>query len=199
MLAFVRGLLVSWETGEKNAVVLDVHGFGIRIQVLARLFKTLPPVGTEMLLYTYMVFRDPEWVVYGFGSAAERDLFTELLKVNGVGAAAGMALLNTLSLTELIQAILSDNTRVLTLAPGVGTKTAQRLALELKSKIATWRHESTITSGSGGPPLSVREDVEMALMALGYRADEIQRGFSQVQVPQDSVDAWLRAMIQHLS
>ncbi len=198
MLAFVRGLLVSWETGEKNAVVLDVHGFGIRVQVLGRLFKTLPPVGTEMLLYTYMVFRDPEWVVYGFGSAAERDFFAELLKVNGVGAAAGMALLNTLSLAELIQAILSNNTRLLTLAPGVGTKTAQRLALELKSKLATW-HESSVISGSAGPPLSVREDVEMALMALGYRADEIQRGFGQVQVPQDSVDAWLRAMIQHLS
>jgi len=199
MLAFVRGLLVSWEMGEKSSLLLDVQGLGIRIKVLARLLKSLPAVGAETQLHTHMVFRDPEWVIYGFESVAERDLFTELIKVNGVGSAVSMALLNTLSLPELVQAILSDNTRVLALTPGVGTKTAQRLALELKSKMATWRQDSLPISGTVGPPMSLREDVEMALIALGYRAEEIQRGFNQVQVHQDTVDAWLRAMIQYLS
>ncbi|MEN9252255.1 MAG: Holliday junction branch migration protein RuvA [Thermostichales cyanobacterium BF4_bins_65] len=197
MLAFVRGRLVLVEPGERSTVVVDVQGLGIRINVLARLLKTLPPLGQEVQLYTQLLFRDPEWVVYGFGGVVERDLFVELLRVNGVGASLGMALLNTLEAPELVQAILTENVRLLALAPGVGLKTAQRLALELKGKLAGWGQE--IGVGVSGPAPGIREDVETALLALGYRPEEIQRGFTQVRVSQESVDAWLRAMIQHLS
>jgi len=200
MIAFVQGSLSTVEPGERSAIVVEVQGIGYRVLVLPRALRELPPLGEIVKVFTHQLFRDPEWLLYGFLQAAERDLFVELIKVNGIGAALALALLNTLSLPELVQAIVSENVRVLSLTPGVGQKTAQRLALELKSKMASWRHQSGAMLTVGvGPSQTLREDVEMALIALGYRPEEIQRGFASVQVSEETVDAWLRAMIRYLS
>ncbi|GAB4212258.1 MAG: Holliday junction branch migration protein RuvA [Synechococcales cyanobacterium] len=200
MIAFVQGSLSTVEPGERSAIVVEVHGIGYRVLVLPRALRELPPLGEPLKVFTHQVFRDPEWFLYGFLQAAERDLFVELIKVNGIGAALALALLNTLSLPELVQAIVAENVRVLTLTPGVGQKTAQRLALELKTKMASWRQQQGAPLPLGiGPSQTLREDVEMALIALGYRPEEIQRGFASVQVSEETVDAWLRAMIRYLS
>lgn len=202
MIAFLEGKLAGVESGERSALVLNVQGIGYRIKVPQRLLKTLPAADAILQIYTHLVVRETEMLLYGFASAAERDLFVELIKVSGVGPALGLALLNTLSLAELVQAILSNNTRVLTLTPGVGSKTAQRLALELRTKLAHWRQDSPeLGSPIGGPPQAIQEDVEMALLALGYRPQEIAQALQMVarQTQATTTEDWLRAAIAHLS
>jgi len=202
MIAFLEGRLAATEPGERSAVILNVQGVGYRIKVPERVLKTLPALGEIHQLHTHLVVRETEMILYGFPSAAERDLFTELIKVSGIGPALGLALLNTLSLSELVQAIVSDNTRVLALTPGVGAKTAQRLALELRAKLAHWRRDTAdLPGGSGGPPAALQEDVEMALLALGYRPQEIAQVLQMLarQGQLSTTEEWLRAAIAHLS
>ncbi|MEO1131905.1 MAG: Holliday junction branch migration protein RuvA, partial [Cyanobacteria bacterium J06639_1] len=143
-----------------------------------------------------------------FGTPAERDVFVELIGVSGVGPSLGLALLSTLSLSELIQAIVTENARVLSLTPGVGTKTARRLALELKSKMAAWREDAGVSvATAGGPPVAAAAEVEMALLALGYTPNQVAKAIHAVGQAgelgsvntNDSVEIWLRAAIAHLS
>ncbi|MDX2272763.1 MAG: Holliday junction branch migration protein RuvA [Cyanobacteriota bacterium] len=203
MIAFLLGNLAAVERGERSAIILNVQGVGYRVKVAERLLKTLPAIGDPVQVFTHLAVRETEMLLYGFGSAPERDLFVELIKVAGIGPALGLALLNTLTLSELIQAILTNNTRVLSLTPGVGAKTAQRLALELKSKLSDWR----VAAGMGEQPLAatgdpaIREEVEMALLALGYSPQEMTQALTQVarQSPPASTEAWLKAAIALLS
>jgi Holliday junction DNA helicase RuvA len=200
MIVFLVGLLAAIEQGERCSVVLNVNGVGYRIKVPARILKDLPMLETIVKLHTHQMIRETEINLYGFLQAAERDLFVELIKVSGVGPAVGLALLNTLALPELVQAIVSNNSRVLALAPGVGTKTAQRLALELKTKLANWRQEASFSSGRIVPS-GIQEDVEMTLLALGYTPQEITQtlqAIAQENLP-PTTEEWVRAAITHLS
>jgi Holliday junction DNA helicase subunit RuvA len=128
-------------------------------------------------------------------------LFVELIKVSGVGPALGLALLNTFGLPELIQAVVTENVRLLSLTPGVGHKTAQRLALELKTKLAHWRQGMGVADQplAGGPPMPIREEVEMALLALGYSTQEIQAALQALPTHPRPTEDWLRDAITYLS
>ncbi|MGQ9838726.1 MAG: Holliday junction branch migration protein RuvA [Cyanobacteriota bacterium] len=201
MIAFLRGHLAAIEFGERSTLTVEVQGIGYRVKAPERFLKQLPALGELIQVFTHLVVRETELVLYGFGSGAERDLFVELIKVSGVGPALGLALLNTLSLSELVQAVVTDNIRVLSLTPGVGHKTAQRLALELKTKLANWRQGAGVSEQilAGGPPMPIREEVEMALLALGYSASEIHAALQAVPPQPCQTEDWLRAAITYLS
>ncbi len=203
MIAFLMGEIAAIQRGDRSVITLNVGGVGYRVQVPDRLLKEIPDLGQPLQIFTHLVVRDSDMLLYGFKTASERDVFVELIKVSGVGPALGLALLSTLGLSDLIQAVVSNNTRVLALAPGVGSKTAQRLALELKTKLATWRDQmgADIGISEGGPAPTIREDVEMALLALGYRPQEIAQalqGIARQSMPTTTED-WLRAAIAYLS
>jgi len=201
MIAFLSGHLVAIEWGERSSLTVEVQGIGYRVKAPARFLKQLPPIGEPVRVFTHLVVRETELVLYGFGSPAERDLFVELIKVSGVGPALGLALLNTFGLPELVQAVVTENVRLLSLTPGVGHKTAQRLALELKTKLAHWRQglENADRPLAGGPPMPIREEVEMALLALGYSAQEIQAALQALPSQPRPTEEWLRDAITYLS
>lgn len=201
MIAFLSGHLVAIEWGERSSLTVEVQGIGYRVKASGRFLKQLPAVGEPVRVFTHLVVRETELVLYGFGSPAERDLFVELIKVSGVGPALGLALLNTFSLPELIQAVVTENVRLLSLTPGVGHKTAQRLALELKTKLAHWRQGVGVADQplAGGPPMPIREEVEMALLALGYSAQEIQAALQALPTHRRPTEDWLRDAITYLS
>ncbi len=201
MIAFLTGHLVAVELGERSSLTIEVQGVGYRVKAPERFLKQLPALGEWIQVFTHLVVRETELVLYGFGSSAERDVFAELIKVTGVGPALGLALLNTLSLPELIQAVVTDNIRVLSLTPGVGPKTAQRLALELKTKLANWRQMAGVGDPAlaGGPPMPIREEVEMALLALGYSASDIRAALQALPPQPPKTEDWLRAAITYLS
>lgn len=201
MIAFLSGHLVAIEWGERSSLTVEVQGIGYRIKAPGRFLKQLPAVGEPVRVFTHLVVRETELVLYGFGSPAERDLFVELIKVSGVGPALGLALLNTFGLPELIQAVVTENVRLLSLTPGVGHKTAQRLALELKTKLAHWRQGMGVADQplAGGPPMPIREEVEMALLALGYSTQEIQAALQALPTHPRPTEDWLRDAITYLS
>jgi len=173
MIGYLRGTLVSIKTGDaarKTAiaptVTLDVQGVGYDLQVTSSSIVKLPAVGETLQLFTHQQVREDRMVLFGFLTLPERDLFRELISVSGIGANLAIALINTLGIEDLVKAIVTGNTRILSLTPGVGTKTAERIALELKSKLADWRLSQV---GTASTFVSVvQEDVEMTLLALGY-------------------------------
>jgi Holliday junction DNA helicase RuvA len=158
-----------------------------------------------MQLFTHLQLREDQFTLFGFGSAAERDLFRQLISVSGVGPQLAMALLDTLGLADLVQAIVVGNTRLLAKTPGVGNKTADRIALELKTKLAEWREQAGMVAiPSAAPIATIQEDVEMTLLALGYTNSEIGRalqavGESTTLAKSADAEAWIREAIAWLS
>jgi Holliday junction DNA helicase RuvA len=151
------------------------------------------------------VIKTPNNRLILIGTAPERDLFRQLLSVNGVGAQLALALIDTLGIEELVVAIVTGNTKILSKTPGVGLKTAERIALELKTKLAAWRQlrEATTTTTAILPAAEILEDVQMTLLALGYSQEEIDRAiavlsqdalFSKNTQPED----WIKGAINWL-
>jgi Holliday junction DNA helicase RuvA len=201
MIATLSGTLRAVERGDRTALLIEVQGIGYRVMVPERLLREAPGLEEPILLYTHLLLRETEMVLYGFASAAERDVFAELIKVSGVGPAMALALLNTLGLTDLVQAVFANNLRVLALTPGVGSKTAQRLVLELKTRLAAWRSHSGSPAPITGATAEIQEEVEMALLALGYRPQEIAQALQMLSgkgLPANT-EAWLREAIAFLS
>ncbi|MDS3860868.1 Holliday junction branch migration protein RuvA [Thermosynechococcaceae cyanobacterium BACA0444] len=207
MIGFLRGTILGTQKLGVNRIILclDVQGVGYDLLITTRLLNALPPVAEPVALFTHLQVRDDQLLLYGFGSAPERDLFRQLISVSGVGPQLGLALLDSLGLSELVQAIVSGNTRRLSRTPGVGTKTAERLALELKTKLAAWRDQTgLVTTPAAGPIVAIQEDVEMTLLALGYTAQEIRQaleavGQSTALAKNADAEAWLRETITWLS
>jgi Holliday junction DNA helicase RuvA len=207
MLSYLKGRVISVQrlTASKTILVLEVNQMGYEIQIPGRLALALPEVADAVQIWTDLQIKEDRMVLFGFGSLAERELFRQLVSVSGVGPQLAMALLDTLELSELVQAIVSSNTRLLARTPGVGSKTAERIALELKTKLAEWRLQAGLSTVPDAAPVgSVQEDVEMTLLALGYTTSEITRalravGQQNALAKNADAEAWIREAIAWLS
>ncbi len=206
MIGFLKGTVVGIQRLSNRVILLiNVSGVGYEIQIVPRLMQDLPSTGDECQVFTHLQVREDQWTLFGFASLAERDLFRQLISVSGIGAQMGIALLNTLELTELVQAIVSSNVRLLSQAPGVGKKTAERISLELRAKLAEWRESvGLLTAPAAGPVASIQEDVEMTLLALGYSSREIVQALDMVGqqtglAKNANAEDWIREAIAYLS
>ncbi|MGI8935363.1 MAG: Holliday junction branch migration protein RuvA [Phormidesmis sp.] len=206
MIGYIRGILADSQKLPNGRVIVTVEasGVGYDMQINPRALSELPATGERVQVFTHLQSREDLQVLFGFSSRAERDVFRLLTSVSGIGPQMGMALLDTLGLNELIQSVVSGNTRVLSRTPGVGNKTAERIILELKTKLSEWRQHSGIVAPTGGPVSAVQEDVEMMLMALGYTNSEIGKalaavGSSTALSKNDDTEAWIREAIAWLS
>ena len=151
---------------EKNPpeVLLDCHGVGYEVNVPMSTFYNLPAVGGKVALLTHFVVREDAQILYGFGSAEEREAFRQLVKISGVGPRTALSVLSGMSVGELAQAITAQEVGRIVKVPGIGKKTAERLLLELKGKLGA-------DIGLGGSASAVGDagsDIQQALMALGY-------------------------------
>ena len=144
-------------------VLLEVNGVGYELDVPMSTFYGLPATGDPVSLYTHLVVREDAHTLYGFGTLEERSTFRQLIKISGVGARTALAVLSGLSVAELSQAVAQQEASRLTRIPGIGKKTAERLLLELKGKLA----EVTAPAAS-----QHAGDVVNALVALGYSEKE---------------------------
>lgn len=207
MISYLKGVIAGIQKVSNSRVILtlDVNRVGYDLQITPRLMQQLPAIDESIQVFTHLQTREDQMVLFGFGSMAERDLFRQLISVSGVGPQLAMALLDALGLQDLVQAIVSSNTRMLSRTPGVGAKTAERIALELKTKLAEWRLQSGLSSApDAGPAVSIQEDVEMTLLALGYSSSEIMqalRTVGQRTALAKNADAedWIREAIAWLS
>ena len=206
MIGYVKGLLADSQKLANGRVIVTVEasGVGYDMQVNPRVLSSLPPVGDRVQIFTHLQTREDVQVLFGFASKAERDVFRLLIAVSGIGPQMGMALLDTLGINELIQSVVNGNARVLSRTPGVGSKTAERIILELKTKLSEWRQHAGMVAPTGGPVSAVQEDVEMMLMALGYTNSEISKalaavGTSSALSKSDNTEDWIREAIAWLS
>lgn len=172
MIGRLTGTLV-----EKNPpqIVLDVHGVGYELDVPMSSFYNLPGLGEKTTLLTHFAVREDGHFLYGFLTEAERFAFRQLLKISGIGARTALSVLSGLSVDDLAMAVASQEAGRLIKVPGIGKKTAERLLLELKGKLAA-------PSGVAMPAQAdaASHDVQNALLALGYNEREAGSAIKQL-------------------
>ena len=155
-------------------LLLDVQGVGYELDAPMSTFYGLPETGSEVMLFTHLAIREDAHSLYGFLSELERSLFRSLIKVNGVGAKLALAILSGLTVEEFQKAVEYQDTGRLVKVPGIGKKTAERLIIELRDRVADLPGRSFI-SASGVVsviPESPVDDAVAALVALGFRPQD---------------------------
>jgi holliday junction DNA helicase RuvA len=189
----ISSLLGELQQKEDNALVVAVGGVGLRVAVPKGLAERLN-IGEKVFLHTHLIVRENELSLYGFESAEDRKLFTTLLGVDGVGPKVALSVLSTLTIDAIQRAIFSDEPELLSRVPGVGKKTAQKMALYLKDRLKPADALARVASMS-----DVDSEVLAALTALGYSVVEAQSAIQSIakDAPQD-VEERLRLALQNL-
>ena len=189
MIATLRGEITQIED---HALVIEVGGVGLRVLVPAPLRGRMK-VGEGIFLYTHLIVRETELTLYGFESQADRDLFNLLLSVDGVGPKASLSVLSTMTIESVQRAIFGDEPELLSRVPGVGKKTAQKIALYLKDRLKPVDTLSYVAAMSDAD-----SEVLAALTALGYSVVEAQSAVQSISkdAPED-VGERLRLALQY--
>lgn len=148
-------------------VCIDVQGVGYEVDVPMSTLYALPDTGGKVSLLTHLIVREDAHILYGFGTAAERQAFRQLIRITGVGARMALAVLSGMTVAELSQAITLQEAGRLTRIPGIGKKTAERLLLELKGKLG-----ADLSGAVQQAAPDTQTDILHALTALGYSEKE---------------------------
>jgi Holliday junction DNA helicase RuvA len=212
MIGWLQGELADpWQQDKRCGLLLVCHGVGYEVQVSQRQWQRLPTAGSVLALHIHQAVREDGWTLYGFGARHERDLFRELVGVSGVGPQMALGLLGCLEPEELVQAIVQADLRRLCGAPGVGKRTAERLAVELRTRLQQRFLGQLLaaepdTEPGAGPDLEhgQRDEVQLTLSALGYEALEVHRALRAVagggEVAENwQADDWIRECLRWLS
>ena len=201
MIGWLKGeIRHRLQRGTRNQILLSCAGVGYEIQVTERDWQRVE-TGKAMELWIHQSISADNLQLFGFGSISERDLFRELIGVSGVGPQAGIGLLSACGLNELVSALVQSDIKTLCRAPGVGKRTAERLSLELRSKLLNSSADLTESpSELSGPQPQLISTLE----ALGYEAAEINRAIKLIRArgtatPADDEETWLRESIRAMS
>ena len=189
MIATLRGEVAQIE---ENALILEVGGVGLRVFVPAPV-RSRTRAGEALLLYTHLVVREDALTLYGFESQAERELFNILLGVDGVGPKVALSVLSTMTIDSIQRAVFAEEADVLSRVPGVGRKTAQKMALHLKDKL------KPMDALAGVAAMTDKDsEVLAALTALGYSVVEAQSAIQALpkDAPEDTEER-LRMALQY--
>ena len=206
MIAHLSGTLLSKQA---TSVILDVGGVGYEVTIPLSTFYELEELGSKVQLRIYTHVREDALQLYGFKTARERELFMRLISVSGIGPKLGITLLSGMSADEMIASIRTNNLARLTLIPGVGRKTAERLVIELRDKIAALSStelEDEVGAGAGGPTHTqrrdaVRSDALSALVNLGYQRSAAEKAITAAldEGGEISVESILRRALRRLA
>lgn len=190
MIGRIHGTLLLANPPE---ILVDAHGVGYEISVSMNTLYELPPPGQPVTLWTHLVVREDAQLLYGFHTEAERAAFRALIRISGIGPRMALAVLSGLSVEDLGRAVSEQETGRLTKVPGVGKKTAERLLLELKGKLAP-----VLPRPPGGSALfAASDDILHALLALGYSEKESAAAIATL--PEDiSVNDGIRQALKQL-
>jgi Holliday junction DNA helicase RuvA len=191
MIGRIHGTLITISAPK---LLIDCHGVGYEVDVPMSTLYQLPAVGQVITLLTHFHVREDQQQLFGFATEAERNAFRSLIKISGVGARTALAVLSGMSVGELIQAIASQDPGALVRVPGIGKKTAERLLLELKGKLAP---DLGISQNAYGKPDTTSEVIQ-ALVSLGYSDKEAHLAVRQI--PADtSVSDGIKIALKALS
>lgn len=204
MISRLNGTLI-----EKSlpAIIVDVNGIGYEVEVSMNTFYQLPETLKTITLYTHFIVREDAQLLFGFYDTKERELFRHIIKVNGVGPRLALSILSCMTPDEFVQEILFGNHACLTKIPGVGKKTAERLAIEMRDRLKNWEHakqpiaqgEQVATSVQLNDSKKVVErEAINALISLGYKPQEASRMISQLDFENLTVEETIRLALKHV-
>lgn len=192
MIGSLRGRLLDRHLDQ---LLVEVGGLGYRVTVGEATLRSVPQVGAEVLLYVHHHVREDAETLYGFASVAELRCFEAMLGANRVGPSLALAILGTHDPARLQQLLAAGDIDALCLVPGVGTKTAQRLLVELQARLGVPELAVTV-SATGLSVDGAHSDVRAALGQLGYRDEEVNRVVTGLPVDGDASDLLRRALAQ---
>lgn len=198
MISFIKGELVSVK---EDKIIVEAGGIGYNIFVPTSLLPNLPQTGSEVKIHTYLNVREDAMNLFGFLNEDDLDMYKMLLGVNGVGPKAALGVLSNISANDLRIAIVSEDAKSIAKAPGLGNKTAQKIILELKSKIDLEATLGNIESDASIPANindDDRNEAVQALTALGYSAAESLKAVRKVPSDVKGADAILKEALKNL-
>ena len=207
MISYIRGPLIEVD---EEVIVVEAGSVGYNIRVPLSLLETLPPLGTEVRIYTYLRVQEDAMTLYGFSSRQDLKIFKQLLGVSSVGPKGALAILSALSPADLRLAIISGDAKAIAKAPGIGLKTAQRVILDVKEKVSMEDVLPSLVEGTPGAADAVvgrqaagmtgaaKEAVD-ALVALGYSLMEATKAVRKVEgVEGMTSDQILKASLKYM-
>lgn len=192
MIASLRGRLVAKLA---PSIVIECNGVGYDVETPMSTFLDLPELGTELFLHTHLLVREDAQILYGFATEEERALFRSLLRVNRVGARMALGVLSAMTATDFRRCVEYEDAAALAKVPGIGKKTAERLIMEMRDKVGEVGAPSLpgqkIDVGS-----SARAEAFDALVALGYKANEVNRLFGKLDIDGLSAEDIIRQALK---
>ncbi|OCG16817.1 Holliday junction DNA helicase RuvA [Gilliamella sp. App6-5] len=199
MIGRLRGTIIEKQPPK---VLIEVAGVGYDVFMPMTCFYELPENGQEVIVLTHFAVREDAQVLYGFNQEQERELFRELIKVNGVGPKLALAILSGMSASQFISAVEQGEIKTLVKLPGVGNKTAQRLIVEMKDRIKRFGEQSSSSSSivETGSIQKTANQIESeavsALIALGYKPQEASRIINKVIIPDMDCETLIREALK---
>ena len=197
MIGQITGIL---KTQSEQQLLIDVHGIGYEVDVPASVLMSGLAAGSEISLHTHFVVREDAQILFGFLDQASRDLFRALIKVNKVGPRIALAILSHLDANAFAACVRQSDIKTLNAIPGVGRVMAERLVMELSGRlddlipVTESQHEQLASS----PPSYLMDELEGALVGLGFRPQEIALALSQLEPPPDNIEDGLRRALKLL-
>ena len=201
MIGYLKGVVADVS---EDTLILDVGGIGFAVKISAGTAAEIPPAGEELRIYTYMCVREDDISLFGFLTKDDLAFFKMLITVSGIGPKGAQQILSAMNTDDLRFAILSDDAKSIAKAPGIGLKTAQKVVLELKDKVA-----GTVPSADEGIRCTgketassmndARNEAVEALIALGYSGTEAYRAVKNVTSDEnDDANAILKSALKHI-
>ncbi len=196
MIGRLRGILAE---KQPPLLLIDINGVGYEVEAPMSTFYQLPETGATVTLHTHLVVREDAHLLFGFASEGERRLFRTLIKVNGVGAKLALTILSGIAADEFARCVQENDTAALVRLPGVGKKTAERLIVEMRDRLADWEGAVTLAGAalveSRGGSDELRDAIS-ALVSLGYKPPEASRLVSKVETEGLSSEEIIRAALK---
>ena len=190
MIGSLRGTL-TWK--QAPSVIIECAGVGYDVETPMSTFFELPSAGAEVFLFTHLLVREDAQILYGFATETERSMFRTLLKVRGVGARIGLAILSAMSVGDFNRCIEYEDTTALSKIPGIGKKTAERLIVEMRDKV-------DVSMGDGVTRVPVEQGAKSeavdALIVLGYKPAEVNRLIAKLDIEDKSAEDIIRLALK---
>lgn len=200
MISYIKGSLADVMP---DSIVVDVSGIGWQIFVPLQVLNQLPPVGGQIKVHTWLQVREDAMTLFGFLTKDDLDVFKLLLGVSGIGPKGALAVLSVMTADDLRFAVLGDDAKTIAKAPGVGTKTAKRLILELKDKLSledAIDHKLSQAQDDPAEAAGSKAEAVMALTALGYSSSEALKALSSIEITPDmEVETLLKLALKHMA
>jgi len=176
-------------------IVLECNGVGYEVETPMSTFLDLPATGTELFLHTHLLVREDAQILYGFATDEERSLFRTLLKVNRVGAKMALGVLSAMTASDFRRCVEYEDAATLSKVPGIGKKTAERLIMEMRDKVDHVGAPS-LPGQTVSVEASARSEAFDALVALGYRANEVNKLLGKLDIEGDSAEDIIRKALK---